>query len=112
MLLLTGGLGVARFRRRGRILVLAALWIAFAFLGLFTLVLPYDALAETRSVPVRIGVAVTCMLNAAFWGFLLWLPFRFFASERVRSLCSEQATVAAEPRFKNRHIGVEAAQSE
>lgn len=89
VLLLAGGLGVRRFRRRGRRLVLAVVWAGFASIGLFTVFWVYGLLGGPGGFSSSIVFAVAGLANAGFWSFVLWLPYRFFASERVRELCSE-----------------------
>lgn len=88
-ILLWGGLELRKLRSRGRFLVVAVLWLGFAMIAVFTVVsfLSLPWLGTHGSAPV--GMWVAGLINAAFWSFLLWLPYRFFTSARVRNACSQ-----------------------
>lgn len=87
--LLKGGLALRKLRRRGRILVQAVIGIGFVFLAVFAIT--WIGSLPWRDGPLSMATAMSVggLLITAFWGFLLWLPYRFFTSSRVRAACGE-----------------------
>jgi Kef-type K+ transport system membrane component KefB len=82
LFLFLGGLLTRRRRPLGRILVLVALYLLVAYVVAFTTVMLLSG-----SGPIPFAFALFALVNAGVFGFLLWLPIRFFSSPRVRFYC-------------------------
>ena len=89
LLLLLGGLGTRAHRTVGPTLISIVLGIAALYIVAFTVAaIPTMAIGPDVFVGVFLGIMV---VNDAFFLFLLWLPFRFFTSPRVREFCRAAA---------------------
>ena len=86
-LLLLGGLLTARRRPAGRVLVLVALFFVLSYVVAFTLMFAATPFGEPFPLPFAVIFVAFAVVNASIFGFLLWLPIRFFLSPRVRSYC-------------------------
>jgi hypothetical protein len=87
LVLLVGGLTLRRLDPRGRLLILGVLWLAFGFIVVFTLAWVGNGVFDSSLGPLPWFMVVAGIANSLFWGFLLWLPYRFFASKRLRAAC-------------------------
>ena len=87
--LLWGGLDLRKLRSRGRVLIVAVLWFGFALMAVFIVFwvasLPWQGPSRSTAVVMSAGGLIV----TAFWSFLLWLPYRYFTSSRVRAACRE-----------------------
>jgi hypothetical protein len=89
LLLLLGGLATRVRRSIGPTLISVVLGIAALYLVAFTLA---SIQAVTIGPAVFVGFFLGFMaVNDALFLFLLWLPFRFFRSPRVREFCRSAA---------------------
>ena len=91
VLLLFGGIFTRKRRPLGPKLVLAALSLAFAYVVVFSL--GFLATTAGSGAPLFF-LAIFCLIalaNASLFGFLLWVPLRFFSSPRVRAHCQVRA---------------------
>jgi len=87
--LLWGGLDLRKLRSRGRVLIVAVLWFGFGLIAVSTV--SWVASLPWREAPGSTAVVMSAggLIVAAFWSFLLWLPYRYFTSSRVRGACGE-----------------------
>ena len=84
--LLIGGLAVRRLRRWGVKPILFAIWGFIAFCIVFTIEWIVTLFTEFGHVgAVGMVMSVFALAMAAFWVFLLYLPIRYFRSDRVRN---------------------------
>jgi len=87
--LLWGGLDLRKLRSRGRVLIVAVLWFGLALIAVFIVFwvasLPWQGPSRSAALVMSAGGLIV----TAFWSFLLWLPYRYFTSSRVRAACGE-----------------------
>ncbi len=89
LLLLLGGLGTRARRSVGPTLISVVLGIAALYVVAFTVVAtPTAAIGPAVFVVFFLGFMI---VNDALFLFLLWLPFRFFTSPRLRAFCRTAA---------------------
>ena len=90
-LLLSGGLLTRRRKPTGRWLILAALFLALAYVVLSSASFIEAAFSFRAPWPFALFFVAASLGSAALFGFLLWLPTRFFLSPRVREHCRATA---------------------
>jgi len=91
LLLFAGGMATRSRSPIGPRLVSAALLLGLAYIVVFSVVFIPSVSAFPVSGPFNVVFVAFALFNSAFWGFLLWLPFRLFSSRRVRAFCSGAA---------------------
>jgi hypothetical protein len=90
-LLLLGGLAVRQRRALGPKLIRASLLLALLYVVAFTVMFLPSAFTLSRPGATAFVFMAFAFFNSALWGFLLWLPLRFFSSPRVRMYCQSAA---------------------
>jgi len=86
-LLLFGGIFTRKRQPLGPTLVVAALALALAYDIVFSVGFIVTATGFGGPAFFAAFFCLMALANASLFGFLLWLPIRFFASPRVRTYC-------------------------
>ena len=87
LVLAVGGIGFRMQRHWGRRIILTLIWIYITYCICFFLYFEGTALFSKMHGGTRLPMVLGGLFVTVFWVLLLWLAQRYFASQRIKSIC-------------------------